>query len=35
VLLEVVGLVTSERQGRESMRWGKAIDRLCAFVEEN
>jgi hypothetical protein len=34
VLLEVVGLVTSERQGR-SMRWGEAIDRLCAFVEEN
>jgi hypothetical protein len=35
VLLEVVGLVISERQGRESMRWGEAIDRLCAFAEEN
>jgi hypothetical protein len=55
MLLEAVGLVSSERQGREriwrteprpltdasdyltavSMRWGEAIDRLRAFVEEN
>jgi hypothetical protein len=35
MLLEVVGLVTSECQGRESMRWGEAIDRLWPFVEEN